>query len=79
MEKAGIPRKLAMEISGHRTESVYRRYDITRKNDMAIVKAKKVDFFENRQPAPSPQEQNGDNLGTAGRVNRWKLLKTWGG
>jgi integrase len=69
MERAGIPRKLAMEISGHRTESVYRRYDITSKNDMAIVKAKMVDFFENRQPAPSPQKQNGDNMGTAGRVN----------
>jgi hypothetical protein len=25
MERAGIPRKIAMEISGHRTEAVYRR------------------------------------------------------
>lgn len=69
MERAGIPRKLAMEISGHRTESVYRRYDITSKNDMAIVKAKMVDFFESKQLAPSTQKQNGDKMGTAARVN----------
>ena len=28
MERAAAPRKMAMEISGRNTESVYRRYDI---------------------------------------------------
>jgi hypothetical protein len=28
MEEAGIPRSTAMEISGHRTESAYKRYSI---------------------------------------------------
>jgi Phage integrase family len=33
MIKAGIPRKRAMEISGHRTESIFNRYDIGTEDD----------------------------------------------
>lgn len=40
MERAGIPRKIAMSISGHRTESVYLRYDIVSQKDLAIARAK---------------------------------------
>ena len=35
MERAGIPRKIAMSISGHKRESVYRRYDIVSPQDFA--------------------------------------------
>ena len=34
MERAGIPRNIAMSITGHRTESVYRRYDIVSDRDL---------------------------------------------
>jgi integrase len=37
MEPAGIPRHVAMEISGHRTEAVYRRYDIVSKQDLVAA------------------------------------------
>jgi integrase len=40
MERAGIPRKVAMSISGHRTESVYLRYDIVSQRDLAIAREK---------------------------------------
>jgi len=33
MERAGIPRKVAMSISGHKTEAIYRRYDIVSPQD----------------------------------------------
>ncbi|HWU36556.1 MAG TPA: tyrosine-type recombinase/integrase [Candidatus Acidoferrum sp.] len=37
MEQAGIPRSVAMQITGHRTESVYRRYAIV--DDEAMAEA----------------------------------------
>jgi integrase len=34
LELAGVPRKVAMEITGHKTEAVYRRYFIVTKQDV---------------------------------------------
>ena len=34
MERAGVPRKVAMTLVGHRTEAMYRRYDIVTEADL---------------------------------------------
>jgi len=34
MEQAGVPRSVATKLTGHRTESVYRRYAITSDADL---------------------------------------------
>ena len=33
-ERVGVPRKMAMALVGHKTESVYRRYDIVTESDL---------------------------------------------
>jgi hypothetical protein len=40
MERDGFPGKLAMSISGHKTEVVYRRYDIVSAEDLKLAKSK---------------------------------------
>jgi len=43
MIRAGVPRNIAMQISGHKTESVFNRYHIIETSDVrdALVKAGK--------------------------------------
>ena len=40
LERAGVPRKVAMAMVGHKTESVYRRYDIVTDADLHAAAAK---------------------------------------
>ena len=35
LERAGVPRSVAMKLVGHRTESIYRRYAIVSQRDLA--------------------------------------------
>ena len=40
LERAGVPRKVAMTIVGHRTEAMYRRYDIVTESDLHAAAVK---------------------------------------
>ena len=46
MERAGISRGVAMQISGHRTESTYRRYAIVSQGDIEAAKEKLTDYAQ---------------------------------
>jgi integrase len=46
MERAGIQRHMAMQISGHRTESVYRRYDIVVEGDLKAAGEKLAAYHQ---------------------------------
>jgi integrase len=50
MERAGIPRNIAMQISGHRTESVYRRYDIVVEADIKSAGEKLAAYHKQQTP-----------------------------
>jgi integrase len=84
MERAGIPRKVAMAISGHRTESIYRRYDIVSGQDMKLA-ATKLDAYLKEQTAAlkaaeeqAQKSRDGQSDGQSGdgrnRGNHRKLL-----
>jgi len=48
MELAGISRKVAMLISGHKTESVYNRYRIVSESDLSAATKSMVDYYQNQ-------------------------------
>ena len=58
LERAGIPRSVAMKITGHKTESIYRRYAIVNEADMqaAAVKLAALHAREDRSHPMTPGE-----------------------
>jgi integrase len=68
MTRSGIPETVAMKISGHKTRSVFDRYNITSENDLRAAAEKISEAHQERQEAVS-KVQNGHNLGTIKAVN----------
>jgi integrase len=58
LERAGVPRSVAMKLVGHRTESIYRRYAIVSQRDLAggVAKLAALRYWtaEVRTVLPSP-------------------------
>lgn len=46
MELAGVSRKVAMLVSGHKTESVYSRYRIVAESDLSAATVSMVNFYQ---------------------------------
>lgn len=47
LERAGVPRSVAMKLVGHRTESIYRRYAIVAKQDLTDGLKRLADYRSN--------------------------------
>jgi len=69
-----MPRNVAMGITGHSTEAVYRRYDIVSEKDMKLAASRMDEFFEAQRKETG---KVGHKLGTVKITQIRKLLKTW--
>ncbi len=59
LERAGVPRSVAMQLVGHKTESIYRRYAIVAEADLRDGAAKLAAFMKNQDV-----KKNRDKTGT---------------
>ena len=52
LERAGVPRSVAMKLVGYKTEPIYRRYAIVAERDLAEGVAKLAALREGQAPGP---------------------------
>ena len=63
MVRSGVPQSVAMKISGHRTASMFRRYDIADEGDLrqAIVSIQKYRKAQTEKVVHRRHEMKGEN------------------
>src|SRR5439155_5507135 len=64
LERAGVPRSTAMQLTGHRTEAVYRRYAIVSEGDLVVGVGRLAALHRSSRtvPAQSPSEPSGSRV-----------------
>ena len=70
LERAGISRSVAMKLTGHKTEAVYRRYAIVAESDLRDAGTKLTAVLGSTPESPPFSDNSGDNSVTATRARR---------
>ena len=56
LERAGVPRSVAMKLVGHKTESIYRRYAIVARQDLVDGLKRLADYRATLDKTPAAQK-----------------------
>ena len=69
MVRSGIPERVAMMISGHKTRSVYKRYNIVNDRDLQLAAQRQELYLQTQKDTISSTVHNFDNKRTNHNAN----------
>lgn len=70
LERGGVPRSVAMKITGHKTEATYRRYAIVSESDLtaAVEKLERLRLEPKNELTPELTPATGSQAGNSGKL-----------
>lgn len=72
LERAGVSRSVAMKLTGHKTENIYRGYAIVAEADLAEGVARRAKLYARTRTLPAHSDEISNVGDEASRRDSWK-------